>query len=91
MSIKIEDIRFSASSIDAFFAPPATSRLAAVSTSNVATRIRIGSLRDLAGFSHIAEDTLVHLSQQDFWHIGKDNDGYFIERLVDDTDGPVAG
>lgn len=84
MSMKIEDLRFSASSIDAFFAPRPPVRTAG-------SKVRIGSLRDLAGFSHIAEDTLVHLSQQDFWHIGKDNDGYFIERLVDDTEGPVTG
>jgi hypothetical protein len=46
---------------------------------------------DLIGFSRVAEDTLIHLSQQDFWKLGQDNDGYFIERLVDDSGGPVKG
>ena len=85
MSVKIEDLRYSSSAIDAFFNPPPTPRVAA------SGKMRIGSLRELAGFSHISSDTLVHLSQQDFWQLGQDKEGFFIERLVDDAEGPVKG
>jgi hypothetical protein len=86
MSLKIEDFRCSSSSIDDFFSSPKSLRTAAMA---VTGKIRIASLRDLTGFFRTSADTLVHLSQQDFWHIGKDNEGYFIERLVDDSEGPV--
>lgn len=84
MPKNIEDIRFSASSIDAFFTPPAPpARIAS-------GKVRIASATDLSGFLRVADDnTLVHLSQQDFWKLGKDQEGYFIERLVDDSKGPV--
>ena len=85
MSLKIEDIRFASSSIDAFFEPAPAPRQASVG------KRRIASLHDLAGFARVGTDTLVHLSQQDFWHIGKDDQGFFIERLVDDSEGPVEG
>jgi hypothetical protein len=85
---KIEDLRFSSSSIDDFFAQKPVTRKASVAPQG---RIRISSVHQLAGFQLVAEDQLVHLSQQDFWHLGKDNEGYFIERLVDDDNGPVQG
>ena len=85
MSFKIEDFRCSSSSIDAFFDPQPVLHVANVG------KVRIGGLMDLAGFSHVADDTLIHLSQQDFWKLGQDNDGYYIERLVDDSTGPVKG
>jgi hypothetical protein len=84
MSSIIDDFRCSSSSIDAFFDPPPTPRIASVG------KVRVGGLMDLAGFSRVGEDTLIHLSQQDFWKLGQDNDGYFIERLVDDSTGPVV-
>lgn len=80
---KIEDIRFSSSSIDDFFWDRRPQRFAA------SGRIRIASLHQLAGFSFVAEDKLVRLSQQDFWRLGQDEEGFFIERLVDDDAGPV--
>ncbi len=85
-SPKIEDLRFSSSSVDDFFNTKSVSK-----TANVAPqgRIRIASAHQLAGFHMIAEDQLVHLSQQDFWHLGQDDKGYYIERLVDDDSGPV--
>ncbi len=85
--IKIEDFRSSSSSIDDFFAdrPVVQKHVAATG------RIRVANLHQLAGFRIVAEDTLVRVSQQDFWKIGKDAEGDFIERLVDDQDGPIVG
>lgn len=83
---KIEDLRISSSSIDAFFAKekPRTA-------SAVVGKVRVANLSQLAGFSHVAEDTLVNIAQQDFWKLGKDSEGFFIERLVEDGEGPVKG
>jgi hypothetical protein len=83
--LKIEDVRFSSSSVDDFFSspsPPPASRVAS-------GRVRLSNLRQLAGFRRVASDTLVHLSKHDFWKLGKDDEGYYIERLVTDEDGPV--
>jgi len=85
---KIEDLRFSSSSIDDFFATKPVVRKA--NTAPVG-RVRVANLQQLAGFQLVAEDQLVHLSQQDFWHLGKDDQGFYIERLVDDDNGPVQG
>ena len=85
---KIEDLRFSSSSIDDFFTTHPVIRKA--STTPVG-KIRVSSAHHLAGFQMIAEDQLVHLSQKDFWHLGQDDKGYYIERLVDDDSGPVQG
>ena len=82
---KIEDLRFSSSSIDDFFAERKPQRVAAEG------RLRVASLHQLAGFQLVADDQLVRLSQQDFWKLGKDSEGFFIERLVDDDTGPVKG
>ena len=80
---KSEDIRCSSSSVDDFMFNDSVIRTASCG------RIRVGSLRQLAAFQLVADDKLVHLSRQDFWHLGEDDDGYFIERLVSDDDGPV--
>lgn len=85
--INIEDIRFSSSSIDDFFTPQPP-RTAA---NHGGGKIRISSLRELAGFQIVAKDQLIHVSQQDFWKLGQDEEGHFIERLVDDDNGPVKG
>ena len=85
---KIEDLRFSSSSIDDFFTTPPVVRKASV---GLVGKIRVSNVQQLAGFQMVAEDQLVHLSQQDFWHLGKDQEGYFIERLVDDSAAPVKG
>lgn len=84
--LEIEDVRFSSSAIDDFFAGPPAPR-----TASRPGKIRLSSLRQLVGFRHVASDTLVHLSQQDFWQLGEDDEGHFIERLVSDDDGPVRG
>lgn len=82
---KIEDLRISGSSIDAFFAPQKRQASAIVG------KVRVASTSQLAGFSLVAENTLVRVSQQDFWKLGKDDEGFFIERLVEDGEGPVKG
>ena len=56
-----------------------------------AGKIRISNMSQLAGFALVADDTLVRVSQKDFWHIGEDEEGHFIERLVSDDTGPVQG
>jgi hypothetical protein len=75
-SLKIEGIRFSSSSIDEFFKP--TPRVASFG------RVRISSLGQLAGFEFVADDQLIRVSKQDFWRLGQDAEGHYIERLVDD-------
>jgi hypothetical protein len=84
-NLKIEDLRFSSSSMDDFFQSRPPVRVAAMG------KIRISSLRELVGFHRVAEDKLVRLSQQDFWKLGQDDQGHYIERLVDDANGPVKG
>ena len=84
---KIEDLRFSSSSIDDFFADRPSGKDHVASTG----KVRIASVHQLAGFRIVAEDTLVRVSQQDFWRLGQDSEGSFIERLVDDDTGPVQG
>jgi hypothetical protein len=87
MPFNIEDFRFSSSSVDAFFTPntPKVPRTASHG------KIRVATPQDLQGFVHVGKDTLVRLSQQDFWQFGQDQDGYYIERIVDDSRGPVEG
>jgi phage gpG-like protein len=84
--LDVSDLRFSSSSLDDFFAP---AKQPAVRSASVGTRHRVASLHQLAGFSMVAEDTLVRVSQQDFWKLGQDGEGYFIERLVSDDEGPI--
>jgi hypothetical protein len=78
----IEDFRFSSSSVDDFFQANKP-RLASGGV------IRIAKLSDLSDFQIVAGDKLVHLSKSDFWKLGQDEDGHFIERLVNDDSGPV--
>lgn len=52
-------------------------------------KVRIASSGDLQNFLFLSSNKLVHLAQQDFWHLGYDEEGFFIERLVDDQEGPV--
>ena len=84
---KIEDFRFSTSSVDDFFTDGPAPGLRTAT----AGKIRVASLRQLegAGFSFISGDKLVRLSQKDFWKLGEDDDGPFIERLVSDENGPL--
>jgi len=81
---KIEDLRFASSCVDDFPNPRPRKIVAS------AGRVRVADVHQLAGFQFIAEDQLVHVSQQDFWQLGKDGEGFYIERLVDDDQGPIA-
>jgi len=83
-TLKIEDVRFSSSSIDDFFSDLKPAKRIASS------RVRVAGLHQLAGFEMVSDDKLVRLSQKDFWRLGQDDEGYFIERLVDDDKGPVG-
>lgn len=76
--LKIEDLRLSSSSIDDFWTPKPVTKLAS-------GRLHISGMSDLRGFHFIAEDTLVHLAKKDFWKLGQDENGHFIERLIDDN------
>lgn len=80
------DIGSISSSIDSFFEPKTEIKPRIASSG----KIRVASARDLAGFTRVSSDTLVHVSQKDFWKIGKDDEGHFIERLVDDGTGPIV-
>jgi hypothetical protein len=87
--LDVSDLRFSSSSLDDFFAPR---RQPVVRSASAGAKVRVASLHQLAGFSRFADtDTLVRVSQQDFWKLGQDGEGYFIERLVSDDEGPVKG
>lgn len=83
--LDICDLRLSSSSVDDFFTDSAAKKVASTG------KIRIANVHQLEGFQVLSADKLVHLSQQDFWHIGQDSEGFFIERLVDDSDGPISG
>ncbi len=84
----VSDLRFSSSSLDDFFA---AKQAPASRSASAPGKLRVASLHQLAGFTRLADDTLVRVSQQDFWKLGQDGEGYFIERLVSDDDGPVKG
>lgn len=83
MKLQIENVRFSSSSVDDFSFPVSSNIRSASS------RVRIASLNDLGSFRVAEDNTLVHLAQKDFWKLGQDENGFFIERLVDDETGPV--
>jgi len=85
--LDIEDLRFSSSSIDDFFSGRPAPRAHVAANG----RIRVANTHQLTGFQLVASDTLIRVSQQDFWKLGQDEEGYFIERLVDDTEHPVKG
>lgn len=82
MKFRIENIRFSSSSVDDF--PFITSI-----KKTAGGKVRVANLNDLGGFRVAGDDTLVRLSQKDFWKLGQDENGFFIERLVDDDSGPI--
>jgi hypothetical protein len=83
-SLDISDIRFSSSSIDDFFSSPRP-----VVKTATSGKTRVANFQALSGFHFLSSDTLVRTSQQDFWKLGQDADGFFIERLVSDDEGPV--
>jgi hypothetical protein len=57
-----------------------------------ATRTKVGSLDQLNGFVRVAEDQLVHKSNQDLWTLQRDAKGdFYIERMFDADGGPLKG
>ena len=65
-------------------------------------RRRISTLADLNGFRRTASghfqrevartaSDLEHLSTQDLWSLGQDKEGFFIQRLFDDSGAPIKG
>lgn len=80
----INNLRFSSSSVDDFFSRPKGLKTAS-------SQVRIASVSQLAGFNIVAKDQLIRISQQDMWKLGQDDEGYYIERLVDDSNGPITG
>lgn len=52
---------------------------------------RVSSVTSIPGFLHVAGDTLIHIAKQDFWKIGYDEEGPYIECLVEDPNTPVRG
>jgi hypothetical protein len=81
------DIKFSpSSSLDDFYSSPKDQKV-------LPSRIRVASTQDLNGFMKVSSDKLVHVSQQDFWKLAKDEETgeYFIERLAEEYDIPVKG
>jgi hypothetical protein len=82
-ALRIEDVRFSSSAIDEFFSDlKPVPRVAS-------GKVRISGLHQLAGFEAVSDDKLVRVSKKDFWRLGQDAEGYFIERLVNDDEGPI--
>jgi len=59
---------------------------------NAKGRVKVASLRDLAGFVRLSAETLIHKSNRDLWALKKEADGnFFIERLFDDNGAPLKG
>lgn len=55
-------------------------------------RVRVASVQQLAPFTRLSTETLVHKSERDLWAIRKEADGQiYIERLFDDNGSPLKG
>lgn len=91
---KLESIEGLASGLDAFFErepqviTPPGQKVAAVKPTG---RKKVASLLDLQGFVRSGSDTLVHKSTNDLWALRKEGDGYFVERLFNDSGTPLKG
>ena len=83
--MKISDFSFAPSSQYSFFT---TEKMTLIF--DFRQKVRVASKDDLRGFLKVAKDKLIHMSSQDFWELGQDEDGsYFITRLADDSQGPI--
>jgi hypothetical protein len=52
----------------------------------------VASMKDLASFTRVSAETLVHKSEQDLWGLAKEADGkFYIQRLFDDNGTPLKG
>lgn len=54
-------------------------------------RTKLASLKDMEGFIRLSADTLIHKSDRDLWSLKKEGDGFYVERLFDDTGEPLKG
>lgn len=55
-------------------------------------RVRVASLQQLASFTRLSAETLIHKSERDLWSLSKEADGkFYIERLFDDNGQPLKG
>ena len=55
-------------------------------------RRKVGSISDLASFTRLSAETLIHRSERDLWSISKQSDGqFYIQRLFDDNGEPLKG
>lgn len=61
------------------------------STKSTPDRVKVSSTNDLDGFKRIANsDTLVRLSEKDFWELKEEEEeGFVIERLYNDDGEPL--
>lgn len=90
---KFEHMQGGATGMDAFFEnePTATSPFGQkAATTKASSRMKVGSLSQLQGFTRTASDQLVHKSTQDLWSIKRDGGDFVIERLFQDG-SPVKG
>lgn len=53
-------------------------------------RRKVASIQDLAGFTRLSNELLVHKADKDLWAIRKDADGgLFVERMFADDGKPL--
>jgi hypothetical protein len=88
MSKNIDDLSFSSSSLDAFFRKASNEP-----AKDAPKKLRVASRNDVKslGMSFVSNEVVVRISKQDFWKLGQDDEGHFVERLVSDDDGPIKG
>ncbi len=53
--------------------------------------VRVASIRQLAAFTRVNAETLVHKSERDLWAIKQDGEGLVIQRLFADDGRPLKG
>lgn len=56
------------------------------------SKVRVASLNQLAGFTRISTDMLIHKSDRDLWAIKREANGAMvIERMFNDNGKPLKG
>lgn len=93
---KIESIEGLSSGLDAFFErePAVITPFGQEVQKTAATkpgRMKVASLSDLNGFVRSSSDTLVHKSTKELWALRQNGEGYFVERLFNDSGTPLKG
>lgn len=82
-----------ATGMDAFFAsePEVVSLVGEAPVVARPEPIRIGSLKQLEGFTRVSSETLINKSTRDLWAIKPDGNDFVIERLFQDDGQPLKG